>query len=67
MKDFRICPKCHYGRGFHVALQEVEEGMAVMLICPDCGQSYALGWAVEVAGGQIKEGTVFPARQELSS
>ncbi|MGE4545064.1 MAG: hypothetical protein AB7D06_13235 [Pedobacter sp.] len=64
MKDFRICPKCQYGRGFHVALHEVEEGMSVMLICPDCGQSYALGWAVEISGGQVKEGVVFPVREE---
>jgi hypothetical protein len=63
MKDFRICPKCQYGRGFHVALNEVEEGMSVLLICPDCGQSYALGCVVEISGGQVKEGCVFPVRE----
>ena len=67
MKDFRICPKCQYGRGFHVALHEVEEGLSVTLICPDCGQSYALGWAVELSGGQVKDGPVYPVRENPNS
>jgi hypothetical protein len=67
MKDFRICPKCDYGRGFHVSLHETEDGQSVMLICPDCGQSYALGWAVQISSGHIKEGPAFPSREDSTS
>ncbi|AFR67611.1 hypothetical protein Pcar_3461 [Syntrophotalea carbinolica DSM 2380] len=66
MRDFRICPKCQYGRGFHVSLHETDDGLSIMLICPDCGQSYILGWRVEISGGNVKEGPVFPGREKSS-
>jgi hypothetical protein len=67
MKDFRVCPKCDYGRGFHVSLQEGDDGLSIVLICPDCGQSYAPGWSIDVAGGTVKEGPVYPVREETAA
>jgi hypothetical protein len=48
MHDFRVCPSCRYGRGFHVSFKAVEDGLSIVLICPDCGQSYEPGWMVSV-------------------
>jgi hypothetical protein len=67
MDDFRICPRCNYGRGFHVAFHETDDGLCIMLICPDCGQSYIPGWTVDISGGHVKEGPVFPMREEKST
>lgn len=44
MREFRQCPSCGYERGFHVSFKDAENGMAISLICPNCGQSYDVGW-----------------------
>lgn len=44
MKEFRVCPACGYRHGFHVFFKETAAGVALGLICPNCGQSYDLGW-----------------------
>lgn len=44
MAEFRVCTTCGYARGFHVHFREVEGGLVVGLICPNCGQSFDLGW-----------------------
>ncbi|GAB6062713.1 MULTISPECIES: hypothetical protein [Deferrisoma] len=64
MTEFRVCPSCGYGRGFHVYLRPEGEGsMRVGLICPSCGASFDLGWVVQ---GRLPEeataGPVFPDR-----
>jgi len=43
-KEFRVCPQCGYERGFHLFFQETPQGIAVGLICPNCGRSYDPGW-----------------------
>ncbi len=62
MKDFRVCPQCGYGRGFHVYFTEAENGHRIGLICPSCGQSYDLGWVVQELDPQQKEGPRFESR-----
>ena len=45
MQEFRVCSSCGYQRGFHVFFRDTGEGqVAIGLICPDCGQSYDIGW-----------------------
>jgi len=44
MEEFRICLTCDYKKGFHVFFRKDKGKMKIMLICPNCGQSYDLGW-----------------------
>ena len=63
MNEIRVCPACGYGRGFHVSFQPDGDRMQVHLICPSCGQSYALGWSVDVpADARLQEGPAYPSR-----
>ena len=43
-EEFRICPKCGYTLGFHSSFLREEEGYRIILICPECGARYDLGW-----------------------
>lgn len=45
MEEFRVCPECDYQRGFHVFFKKLRAKIRICLICPQCGQSYAIGWA----------------------
>jgi hypothetical protein len=54
---FETCEKCDYDRGFQVALfkRRADAGtllgkdrLRVVLICPQCGQRYDVGWSIEV-------------------
>ncbi len=42
--EFRICPACGYELGFHSSFLRCEEGYRIILICPDCGARYDVGW-----------------------
>lgn len=55
--EFRTCPACGYDRGFHVSLSNVSHDPAspvkstrevfrIVLICPECGARYDIGWKV---------------------
>ncbi len=44
MQEFRLCSVCGYGRGFHVFFRAEADGVRLGLICPNCGQSFSLGW-----------------------
>ena len=63
MKEFRVCPACGYGHGFHVFFREGEGGVRIGLICPSCGPSYDPGWRVQLAEEAPRQGPVFPARE----
>jgi predicted RNA-binding Zn-ribbon protein involved in translation (DUF1610 family) len=39
-----ICEKCTYERGFHVSLTREGTHHEIVLICPNCGQRYSVGW-----------------------
>ncbi len=45
-KEFHICDKCGYERGFHVSFERGDDSHEIVLICPSCGQRYRVGWKV---------------------
>ena len=64
MQEFRLCPACGYGRGFHVWLRQEDDAFRIGLICPSCGASYDLGWVSrEVEGGRVRETGAFPSEE----
>jgi hypothetical protein len=65
MEEFRICPVCGYGRGFHVFLKPGADGPAVGFICPSCGSSFDPGWTIRLdrpAGPE--SGPAYPSRTD---
>ncbi len=67
MDEFRVCPSCGYGRGFHVFFRRSGEAVSIGLICPSCGRSFDLGWiSREVPGVEGREGPAFPDRDGRS-
>jgi hypothetical protein len=57
--EFHTCPECGYERGFHTsfintaqgrdnAVRSTREVFRVILICPECGARYDVGWRVSV-------------------
>ncbi len=61
MDEFRVCPNCEYQRGFHVAFRKTAKGkVKIGLICPNCGQSYDLGWTTaSVKSFKAEKGMVY--------
>lgn len=47
MQEFRQCPACGYGRGFHVSFKDAKKGMNIGLVCPSCGRSYDIDWSTK--------------------
>ncbi len=43
-EEFRVCPNCGYERGFHSSFLKAAEGYRIVLICPNCGARYDVGW-----------------------
>jgi transcription elongation factor Elf1 len=43
MEEFRSCPTCGYGRGFHTSFQKEGNRFRIIFICPECGSSFDLG------------------------
>jgi len=55
--EFHICPACGYALGFHTSfigmnadednpIKSTREVYRVILICPECGARYDVGWRV---------------------
>jgi len=55
--ELHICPTCGYELGFHTSFQNVNAGKGdpvkstrpvyrVILICPECGGRFDVGWQV---------------------
>jgi hypothetical protein len=55
--EFHLCPECGYGLGFHTSFLKLNAGKdspvkstrevyQVILICPECGARYDVGWRV---------------------
>jgi len=61
MNEIRVCPSCGYGRGFHVSFKTAGTKAQVCLICPGCGQSYLLGWAVEISDQGLQAAEHYPS------
>jgi hypothetical protein len=71
--ELHTCPGCGYERGFHTSLVSVHankdtpvrstrEVYRVILICPECGARYDVGWRVtlENPGITVVSATVIP-------
>lgn len=46
--EFRKCDACGYDRGFHSSFMKRDEKHMVILICPECGTRYDVGWMIEL-------------------
>lgn len=44
MEELRVCANCNYEKGFHVFFKKNKGKIKIFLICPNCGQSYDIGW-----------------------
>jgi hypothetical protein len=47
--EFRKCDNCEYNRGFHSSLLREDGRYRVILICPECGTRYDVGWCVDLS------------------
>jgi uncharacterized protein with PIN domain len=59
--EFRVCPECGYEFGFHTTFLKLDAGKnpavikstrevyRVILLCPECGARYDVGWRVSFA------------------
>jgi transcription elongation factor Elf1 len=56
MEEFRVCLNCGYKRGFHVSFKKMKGKAKMILICPNCGQSYDIGWTTTVIRSLKPEG-----------
>jgi len=45
-KEFHVCDKYGYEKGFHVSFIKQEESHEVVLMCPNCGQRYKVDWRI---------------------
>jgi transcription elongation factor Elf1 len=56
-QEFQVCPACGYDRGFHTSLlnmsasrgthlKTTREVFRVILICPNCGARFDVGWKI---------------------
>jgi len=63
--ELHTCPDCGYERGFHTSFVSVRatkdtpvrstrEVLRVILICPECGARYDVGWRVSVAEAESR-------------
>lgn len=43
-EEFRVCPQCGYDLGFHSSFLGDGSGYRIILICPECGARYDVGW-----------------------
>lgn len=59
-KEFHTCPDCGYERGFHTSVvnaipnrntpvRSTREVFWVILICPECGARYDVGWRIPLS------------------
>jgi hypothetical protein len=57
--ELRACPSCGYDRGFHVSFQNLNartgepvkstrDVYRIVLICPECGARFDIGWKVPI-------------------
>ena len=61
--EFRICPACGYELGFHTSFLKLNAGKdfpvkstrevyQVILLCPECGARYDVGWRVSFTASE---------------
>ena len=60
MDELRVCQSCNYQRGFHVSFKKVGGRVKICLVCPNCGQSYDLGWSTStIKSFKTKQGIIY--------
>jgi len=70
--EFHTCPACGYERGFHTSftganadkdnpVKSTRDVYRVILICPECGARYDVGWRVSFAEFESRFVNVAPA------
>jgi len=47
-EHFHICETCGYERGFHTTLRKEGGEHEIILVCPECGQQYIIGWKLSI-------------------
>jgi uncharacterized protein with PIN domain len=63
--ELRVCPACGYELGFHTSFLKLNAGKdspvkstrevyQVILICPECGARYDVGWRVSFTGSETR-------------
>jgi predicted RNA-binding Zn-ribbon protein involved in translation (DUF1610 family) len=78
--EFRICPSCGYELGFHTSflgtnadkdnpVKSTREVYRVILICPECGARFDIGWRVSFSELESKfvKTPVMPVQAQPSS
>ena len=76
--ELHTCPGCGYERGFHTSfvtagmhkdnpLRSAREAFRVILICPECGARYDVGWQVSfnASGSRLVKDAVTTATCEV--
>jgi transcription elongation factor Elf1 len=49
-EEFRVCPVCGHDMGFNTSIIQASGKPArVILICPECGARFDLGWEIDLA------------------
>ncbi|MCK9151686.1 hypothetical protein [Methanobacterium alcaliphilum] len=43
-EEFRECPSCGYDLGFKTSFLRKDEIYTIVLICPNCGAHFEVGW-----------------------
>jgi len=46
--EFRICLVCGHDMGFQTSIVRDGAQTKVILICPECGARYDIGWTVDL-------------------
>ena len=75
-EEFRVCPACGYDYGFHTSflrlnaaknspVKSTREVYQVILICPECGARYDVGWRVSFTG--LDHGVVRTTGHQVST
>ena len=63
--ELRTCPSCGYSLGFHTSflnsntfknnhIKSTREVYRVILICPECGARYDVGWRLSFTEPEVK-------------
>ena len=69
--ELHICPNCGYALGFHTSfinanavkdnpIKSTREVFRVILICPECGARYDVGWRVSFTKPEAKAVKILP-------
>jgi len=46
-EEFRVCPSCGYGDGFHTMLKKDGDDLKWLFICPSCHGIFDIGLTVK--------------------